>query len=80
MKWKQRVDERPVHLMGASCKKRHMMNKYLTDSHIVDLFKDHEEVNDKTNEHFKDKVKKDCLWERFASSCKLSVKVLQDLV
>ena len=29
----------------------------------------------KTSEYFKDKSKKDCLWEQFANSHKLSVKV-----
>ena len=54
------------------------MNVYLTDSDkeaIVDFAKDHEELYNKTNKHFKDKAMTDCLWERFASSSKLSVKV-----
>ena len=52
--------------------KGHMMKIYLTDSDqeaIVDF------VKDKTNEHLKDKARKDCLWDRFPSSCELSVKV-----
>ena len=56
-------------------KKGHMINIYLTDSDeeaLVDFVKDQEELDDKTNEHFKDR--KECLWERFANSCKLSVK------
>ena len=40
---------------------RHMTNVYLTDS-------------DKTSEHFKDKARKESLWEEFARSRKLSVK------
>ena len=59
-------------------KKGHMTNIYLTDSNeeaIGDLVKDHEESYDKTNEHFKEKVRKTCLWKRFANSRKLSVKV-----
>ena len=43
-------------------KKGHMTNIYLTDSDeeaIVDLVKDHEELYDKTNEHFKDKARKE---------------------
>ena len=55
-----------------------MRNTCLTDSDeeaIVDFVKDNEELYDKANKHFKDKVKKDCLWERFTSSSKLSVKV-----
>ena len=55
-----------------------MTNIYLTDSDeeaVVDFVKDHEELHHKTNEHFKDKSRKDCLWERFASSQILSVRV-----
>ena len=40
-------------------KKRHMTNIYLKDSDketIVDFVKDHEELYDKTNKHFKDKL------------------------
>ena len=35
----------------------------------MDFVKNHEELYDKTNEHFKDK---DCLRERFANTRKLS--------
>ena len=59
-------------------KKGHMANFYITDSDeeaIVDFVKSHEGLYDKTNEHFKDQVIKNCLWERIASSRKLSVKV-----
>ena len=54
-------------------KKGHMINFYLTDSNeeIVDFVKDHEE----TNEHFNNKARKECLWDRFTNSGKLSVKV-----
>ena len=45
----------------SQCKKGHMTNIYLTD--------------EETNEHFKEKVRKDCLWEQLANSYKLSVKV-----
>ena len=51
---------------------------YLMDSDeeaIMDFVKDHEELYDKINEHFKDKARKECLWERLANSRKLSVKV-----
>ena len=34
----------------------------------MDFIKDHEELYNKTNEHLKDKARKECLWERFASS------------
>ena len=55
-----------------------MTNIYLTESDeeaIVDFVQDHEELYNKTNEHFKDKARKDCLWDSFASSHKLSVKM-----
>ena len=45
-------------------KNGHMTNIYLTDSDkeaIVDFVKDHKEICDKTNEHFKDKTRKECL-------------------
>ena len=41
----------------------------------MDFVKDHEELYDKTSEHFKDKATKEFLWEQFAKSRKLSVKV-----
>ena len=59
-------------------KKGHMTNIYLTDSDeeaIVDFVKGHKELYNKSNEHFKDKARKECIWERFANSHKLSVKV-----
>ena len=40
-----------------------MTNIYLMDldkEAIVDFVKDHEELYDKTNEHFKDKARKEC--------------------
>ena len=52
-------------------KKGHMKNIYLTDSDeeaIMDFATDHEELFDKNNKHFKDKARKDCLWDRFTSS------------
>ena len=48
-------------------RKGHMTKSYLTDSD-VNFVKDHEELYNKTNEHFKDKTRKECLWERFESS------------
>ena len=33
----------------------------------MDFIKDQEELYDRTNEHFKDKAGKKCLWEMFAS-------------
>ena len=55
-----------------------MTNIYLTDldkEAIVDFVKDHEELYDKTDEYFKDKARKKCLWKQFTNSHKLSVKV-----
>ena len=54
------------------------MKIYLTDSDmvaIVDFANDHKELCDITNKHSKDRAMKDYLWERFASSHKLPVKV-----
>ena len=55
-----------------------MINIYLTDSDeeaILDFMKDHEELYDDTNEHCKDKARKECIWEQSANSCNLSGKV-----
>ena len=41
--------------------------KDLDKEAIVDFVKDHKELYDKTNEHFKDKSRKECLWEKFAT-------------
>ena len=60
-------------------KKGCMTNIYLTDTDdyaIVDFVQDHEELYDKIKEHFWSKaINQDHPWERFASSCKLSVNV-----
>ena len=56
-------------------KKRHMTNIHLMDSDkeaIVDFEKDQEELYYMTNEHFKDKTRKECFGERFVNSRKLS--------
>ena len=43
-------------------KKGHMTNIYLTDEEaILDFFKDRKKLYNKTNEHFKDKTRKECL-------------------
>ena len=58
--------------------KSHMTNIYLAHSDkevIVEFVKDHEVLYNKVSEHFKDKARKECLWESFANSCKLSVEV-----
>ena len=47
-----------------------MTNIYLIDSDketIVDFVKDHGELYNKTNEHFKDKARKEYLWEQFVN-------------
>ena len=48
-----------------------MTNIYLKESDeeaIMNFGKDRKDLYDKTNEHFKDKAKKVCLWERFANT------------
>ena len=55
-----------------------MTNVYLTDldeEAMVDFVKDQEELYGKTIEHFKDKARNEFLWEEFARSRRLSVKV-----
>ena len=61
----------------SSHSKWHMTKIYLmtSDGGNSELVKDHKELYDKTNEHFKDMDRKECLWERLANSRKLSVKV-----
>ena len=41
----------------------------------MDFAKDHEELYNKTSEHFKDKTRKECLWKQFANSRRWSVNV-----
>ena len=56
-------------------KKRHMI---LTDSDkeaIVAFVKEQETLYDKTSGHFKDKARKEYIWEQFAKSRKLSIKM-----
>ena len=69
------MEERLAHL---NHNKRHMTDIYLKNSDeegIVDFVKDQKELYYKTNERFKDKARKDGLWERFVSSHNLSEKV-----
>ena len=79
MKWTQRVENKGGKSQSQSRPKNgHMTNIYLTDSDreaIVDFDNDHEALYDNTSENFKDTDRKECLWERFASRCNLSVKV-----
>ena len=56
-------------------KEGHMTNIYLTDSDeeaIANFDKDHEELRNKTIEHVKDKVRKDCLKKGSRIQCHLS--------
>ena len=76
-KWTQRVVERRTHLNHTQGPRRgtniYLINIYLTDSNeeaIVDFGKDQKELYDKNTEHFKDKARKECLWERFTNSHK----------
>ena len=58
-----------------------MTNEYLTDSDeeaFVDFMKVHKELYDNTSEHFKEKARKELLWEEFVRSHKLSVKVCKN--
>ena len=76
MKWTQGGGEAGIFQSHSRHKKGHMTNIYVTDSveeAIVDFVKDLEMLYNKTNEHFKDKARKDCVWKRFASSSHLSV-------
>ena len=53
-------------------KKGQMKSIFLSDSDeeaIVEFIKQHEELYDKTNDSFKDKQKKERLWEQLAETC-----------
>ena len=55
-----------------------MANVYHTDSDkeaVVDFVKDSKELYDNIDEHVEEKARKEFLWEQFAKSRKLSVKV-----
>ena len=61
-------------------KKNQMKSIFLSDSDkeaIVELVKQHEELCDKTNDSFKDKQKKERLWEQLASTRNLPVKTVK---
>ena len=56
-----------------------MTNIYVTDSDeeaIVGFVKDHEELYNKSDEYFKDKARKGCLWKQSQAVC----QGVQDLV
>ena len=78
MKWIEGGGEPSTSQSQSRCRKGCRMNIYLTDSDdkaIVDFVKGHEELYPKTKKHLKYYARKECLWERFTSSYKLSVKV-----
>ena len=57
-----------------------MKSIFLSDSDeeaIVEFVKEHEELYDKTNDKFKDKQRKEGLWERLAASRNLSVNTVK---
>ena len=57
-----------------------MKSIFLNDSDkeaIVEIVKQHEELYDKTNNSFKDKQKKERLWEQLAATRNLSIKTVK---
>ena len=48
-----------------------------SDEPIVEFVKQHEELYDKTNDSFKDKQKKEGLWEQLAATRNLPVKTVK---
>ena len=61
-------------------KKGQMKSIFLSDSDeqaIVEFVKQHEELYDKTNDSFKDKQKKERLWEQLASTRNLPIKTVK---
>ena len=63
-----------------SRQKGQMKSIFLSDSDeeaIVEFVKQHEELYDKTNDSFKDKQKKERLWEQIASTRNLPIKTVK---
>ena len=61
-------------------KKGQMKSIFLSDSDkeaIVEFVKQHEELYDKTNDSFKNKQKKERLWEQLAATRNLPVKTVK---
>ena len=57
-----------------------MKSIFLNDSDIeaiVEFVKQHKELHDKTNDSFKDKQKKDHLWEQLATTRNLPIKTVK---
>ena len=69
-----------VELTQSRQKKGQMKSIFLSDSDeeaIVEFDKQHEELYDKTNDSFKDKQKKEGLWEQLAATRNLPVKMVK---
>ena len=63
-----------------SRQKGQMKSIFLNDSDeeaMVEFVKQHEELYDKTNDSFKDKQKKERLWEQLASTKNLPIKTVK---
>ena len=61
-------------------KKGQIKSIFLSDSDeeaIVEFIKQHEELYDKTNDSFKDKQKKEILWEQIAATRNLPIKTVK---
>ena len=57
-----------------------MKSIFLSDSDeevIVEFIKQHQELYDKTNDNFKDKQKKEKLWEQIPSTRNLPIKIVK---
>ena len=76
---RQRTDTDPECTRSRQ-KKGQMKSIFLSDSDeeaIVDFVKQHEELFDKTQEKFKDKQRKERLWETVAASRNLPVSAVK---
>ena len=61
-------------------KKGQMKSIFLSDSDeeaIMEFFKQHKELYDKTNDSFKDKQKKERLWEQLAATRNLPIRIVK---
>ena len=64
-----------------SRQKGQMKSIFFSDSDeeaITEFIKQHDELYDKTNDSFKDKQKKERLWEQLAATRNFPVKVVRD--
>ena len=74
-----RTDTDTVESTQSRQKKGQMKSIFLSDSDkevIVEFIKQHEELYDKTNNSFKDKQKKERLWEQLAATRNLPIKFM----